>query len=233
MYPGTIVFKVYQNDLLYDSFEWEVNDNEIYLVFKNTVNNVSSIRNGLSNRLVDGYSFSIFYNCFIKYPSYRSRVFDHIICQKSLPSSVEVIKCFNLVMPKKEIIDYAWGYRLYNLVAQRCELDCAMNTLSTIGGAYSALGNDKIDFALEAGKISLNQFKIALHLGDPMTVLRCKLYYSLSLIQMGQLKTARIIIKKQFDIAKSASVLDKRVISMCYGIWSRLQHEYKIKKLSL
>ena len=77
-----------------------------------------------------------------------------------------------------------------------------------------------------AGCISLQQFRIALRLGDPMTVARCKLYLALSLVQTRHLVSARCIVEQQYRLACSAPVLDTRLISMCLGIWAKLKYEY-------
>lgn len=45
--------------------------------------------------------------------------------------------------------------------------------------------------AVIAGKISVHQLKFALRLGDTPVVIRCCLYYSLSLIQQGELSAAK------------------------------------------
>jgi hypothetical protein len=77
-----------------------------------------------------------------------------------------------------------------------------------------------------AGRISVKQFSIALSLGDPMTVARCKLYLALSLVQRGHLVSARHIIEQQYHLARSAPVLDTQLISMCLGIWTKLKYEH-------
>ena len=41
----------------------------------------------------------------------------------------------------------------------------------------------------------MKQLKIALDMGDPPTVIRCKLYFSLSLMQTGYLRQAKHIIR--------------------------------------
>lgn len=59
-------------------------------------------------------------------------------------------KCFNshwkhslyliLKDTKCDLIDYLWNERVYYMVRERCELDHALSWLSTLGGAFSALG---------------------------------------------------------------------------------------------
>lgn len=39
-----------------------------------------------------------------------------------------------------DLIDYKWNKYVYTMVRERCELDHALSWLSTLGGAFSALG---------------------------------------------------------------------------------------------
>lgn len=39
-----------------------------------------------------------------------------------------------------DLIDYRWNEKVYYMVRERCELDHALSWLSTLGGAFSALG---------------------------------------------------------------------------------------------
>lgn len=122
------------------------------------------------------------------------------------------------------------------MIRERCELDHALSWLSTLGGAFSALGDYYSGCAEIAGKISFRQLHLALRLGDANIVSRCRLYFSLSLIQRGYFKLAKKIILSEYSKAKSATVVDFRLINMCRGIWSKLQYDYKVhrncKKLS-
>ncbi|XP_026474157.1 uncharacterized protein F58A4.6, partial [Ctenocephalides felis] len=140
------------------------------------------------------------------------------------------VTVFMLVPPCRQIIDYQWADRASLIAWERAELDHAMSWLSTLGGAFSALGEEFIYCAEMAGKISYHQLRLALRLGDPTTVARCKLYLSLSLIQRGSLLLARRIILEQYNIAKNSNFVDARLINMCKGIWSKLQYCWKINK---
>lgn len=73
------------------------------------------------------------------------------------------------------------------------------------------------------------QLKIALKSGNPSIVSRCRLYYSISLIQKGHLRAAKQIVLAQYAIAKSDES-DDRVYKMCHGIWLKLQHSYYLRK---
>jgi len=86
--------------------------------------------------------------------------------------------------------------------------------------------------AIVAGKISVQQLKIAMRIGDPLTAARCKLYASISLMQRGLYKQAKFILKSQYKFIKSQSVVDERLIKMCCGIWTKLRYERNRKRNS-
>lgn len=69
--------------------------------------------------------------------------------------------------------------------------------------------------------------KLAHRLGDPFIIARCKLYYSISLIQMGKLKAAKGLIQEQYKFVKSHEEADTRLVRMCLGIWSKLRYAYE------
>lgn len=117
------------------------------------------------------------------------------------------------------------NYRTTNLAWERLELDHCLSWLSTLGGAFSALGDYFTNCALIAGKISFHQLKLAMRLGDPTVASRCKLYLSLSLIQRGYFQLARKIIYEEYQKAKNAVVIDTRLVKMCQGIWAKLKYE--------
>lgn len=117
-----------------------------------------------------------------------------------------------------------------HLVRERCELDNTLSWLSTLGGAFSALGDYSVNCAEMAGKISYQQLKLAFKLQDDGIVSRCKLYFSLSLIQRRHYKLARSIIYNEYLNAKNALIVDNRLISMCKGIWSKLQYESNLNR---
>lgn len=60
-----------------------------------------------------------------------------------------------IVAIKKEYIDYAWGEIVRTLIWEDLELDYMFSWFSTLGGAFSALGDYKGSAADTAGKISV------------------------------------------------------------------------------
>lgn len=114
------------------------------------------------------------------------------------------------------------------MIRERCELDHALSWLSTLGGAFSALGDYFEACAKMAGKISVHQLQLALRLNDPNIVTRCRLYFSLSLIQRKYFKLAKTIVREEYVKAKSSTVVDHKLVNMCRGIWSKLQYEHEL-----
>lgn len=81
-----------------------------------------------------------------------------------------------------------------------------------------------------AGKISLQQLRIAMRIGDPLTAARCKLYAAISLMQRGFYKQAKIIVQSQYLFIKSQLNVDERLVKMCGGIWTKLRYEWNQSK---
>nr|CAD7456562.1 unnamed protein product [Timema tahoe] len=161
--------------------------------------------------------------------NFKSRV---LISQGQVTSISTVHLRIRLVYCR-DYVDYAWGQRMERLALERRELAHAMSWLSTLGGAFSALGDRFSDHAETAGRISLKQLLIALRLGDPAMVARCRLYLSLSLIQRGNLVRARHIVQQQYKWAKCGPVVDTILVRMCLGIWAKLKYTYELRRSNL
>ncbi|KAH8288213.1 hypothetical protein KR054_010089 [Drosophila jambulina] len=133
--------------------------------------------------------------------------------------------------PERDTIDYRWADILAHTLWEHIEVEHLMSWLSTLGGGFSALGEQFERCAETAGKISLQQLKIGLRLGDPFLQARCKLYYSISLIQRGQLRVAKHLIRQQYAFARVNQEKDVRLVRMCHGIWHRLAYEYEQRRM--
>ncbi|XP_063396262.1 uncharacterized protein LOC134680902 [Mytilus trossulus] len=130
-----------------------------------------------------------------------------------------VIEIQPVYPPQK--IDYAWYYRMQGLLIKKMHLEDAMAWLSTLGGAYSSLGDYFESHAVIAGKISFKQMVIAMEMADPITISRCRLFFALSLMQQGHFKESKYIIRKQLKFAKKV-VKDVKLIAMCRGLWNKV-----------
>lgn len=151
---------------------------------------------------------------------------------------------------------FFWRSKRAALLAwEKVEIDNLMSWLSTLGGAFSALGDsfgrcvscgfligglwehsrNSIGWSFQAdiaGKISIYQWKIGMRSGDPAVISRCKLYYSISLIQKGRLKAAKYLVLQEYEKAKKEREIggDERLYKMCHGIWLKLQYSYFLRK---
>uniref|UniRef100_A0A182R4L6 Uncharacterized protein n=1 Tax=Anopheles funestus TaxID=62324 RepID=A0A182R4L6_ANOFN len=157
------------------------------------------------------------------FPRFRLKVANTL--QNWEPSNTLIIKC---IPPAKEHLDYHWGERAVHMIWELIELTELMAWLSTLGGAFSALGNYQPACADTAGKISLHQMKLAFRLGDPSLVARCQLYLAISLIQRAEFAIAKQIIQRVYRSERKQTEPETRLLKMCLGIWSKLQYEYNI-----
>lgn len=179
--------------------------------------------------IMDSYLASVFYYVIKSSIAYRTLLANLILKKKNdHESSVKrILICVHVIHPQKEMIDYK-GNKMFEISCiERRELDNAMAWLSTLGGAFSALGDSIENCATIAGKISLRQLQIAYRLGDPYLAARCKLYMALSLIQKNSFKLAKTIIQAQYLFANHGPIIDYRLKSMCLGIWAKLKYERK------
>ncbi|XP_014290269.1 uncharacterized protein F58A4.6 [Halyomorpha halys] len=184
--------------------------------------------------IMDSYLASLFYYVIKSSVSYRTLLANLILKKKNNHASSNkvnrILVCVSIIHPKKEMIDYK-GNRMFEISClERRELDHAMAWLSTLGGAFSALGDSIENCATIAGKISVRQLQIAIRLGDPYLAARCKLYMALSLIQKHRFKLAKTIIEAQYLFASQGPIIDYRLKSMCLGIWAKLKYERKMLK---
>lgn len=158
---------------------------------------------------------------------YRTSVILHLNKVCGWPESRTVVLRLFLEPPDHEIIDYAWNDRMLKLAWTRVEIENAFSWLSTLGGAYSALGDYFEHCAEEAGRISIRQYKLSKLLGDEALAARSRLYLAIALAQKGRLHTARHIVRttNQFAIL----TLDKRLHRMCLGVWAKLKYMKSLK----
>uniref|UniRef100_A0A023G860 Uncharacterized protein n=1 Tax=Amblyomma triste TaxID=251400 RepID=A0A023G860_AMBTT len=139
-------------------------------------------------------------------------------------NSVEVTVVVKLV-PSKPVIDMTWEAKVGHLVLQQLELENTMAWLSTLGGAFSALGDYDFRFAEAACQVSVKQLKLALLIGDPVTVCRCHIYLAMSLLQRGYFRSCRRLLRKQYQFAVSKEgERDPRLAKMCQSVWIRMQY---------
>ncbi|KAI9582285.1 uncharacterized protein F58A4.6 [Glossina fuscipes] len=172
---------------------------------------------------VDGVKYFYLHKELVQFTEYRKILYTHLAT-----NGVQLLY-LQIAQPSKQIIDWKWNAMLTRKLYEKVETDYLMSWLSTLGGGFSALGEQFSRCAEVAGKISMRQLYIGIHLGDPFLQARCKLYYSVSLLQIGKLRSAKYIIRKQYHFAVFHKDVDGRLLKMCKGIWQRLQYEYGLK----
>lgn len=185
----------------------------------------------INKKEYDAYVISAYVAMLIKSHVYRraalKMLLQYLMYKLSNRTNVQMI-FINLHTPKKQFLDYRWNERITLMALERREVDHAMSWLSTLGGAFSALGEEFQYCAEMAGKISVKQFELALRLGDPLLVARCNLYAALSLIQQGQFKMPKKIVRRIYKFAVVQK--DVRLQNMCQGIWAKLKYCYKMHR---
>ncbi|CAL8090020.1 unnamed protein product [Orchesella dallaii] len=130
--------------------------------------------------------------------------------------------------PDYEILDSLGNKMVNSNILYRRSLEHALSWLSTLGGAFSALGDLSSSWAEEAGHVSITQLRIAMKLEDPGIKSRCRIYAAISLLQRGYLKSCRDIVRNEYLYAVSLpDGSDPRLRRMCLGVWAKLQYHWK------
>ncbi|GMT19076.1 hypothetical protein PFISCL1PPCAC_10373 [Pristionchus fissidentatus] len=115
----------------------------------------------------------------------------------------------------------SWERRIHSLLLKYLDLEKALWTLSTLGGAYSALADyDKVHTA-RVRDISLYQLAIARELGDPVTEARCCLYLALSEAQKGEMDRAKSVVRRIIRIGEA--VQSPVLMASSRGIYAKIR----------
>ncbi|KAL0133105.1 hypothetical protein PUN28_000700 [Cardiocondyla obscurior] len=182
-------------------------------------------RRGLNSYLVSAYVATLSKSYVYRRNAMRILKHFRTACDKPFDTEHSQIILVRLRRPRKQFLDYKWSEKLMQMVVERQEADHAMSWLSTLGGAFSALGEEFEHCATMAGKISVKQFELASRLDNPLLIARCRLYAALSLIQRGYFNTPKYMIQKIYKLAIKEN--DVRLKNMCQGVWAKLQYNYK------
>ncbi|XP_053693946.1 uncharacterized protein F58A4.6 [Sabethes cyaneus] len=159
------------------------------------------------------------------FQAYRLRILNAVYNFVGGRPNCLVIK---LHSPGKQPLDYKWGERANRMIWERIETDEMMSWLSTLGGAFSALGDYKLDCANIAGRISIQQMKFAMRVGEPSLIARCKLYLAIAMIQRYNFAGAKQMVVQIYRTEKHQYEPDTRLLKMCLGIWAKLKYEYEL-----
>uniref|UniRef100_A0A1I8A3D8 FAT domain-containing protein n=1 Tax=Steinernema glaseri TaxID=37863 RepID=A0A1I8A3D8_9BILA len=118
-------------------------------------------------------------------------------------------------------LDYCWEVRVLGYVQKMLEKEKLMWNLSTLGGAFSAMGDYFHSFADKAQQVSLEQLRIAKDLGDPVITARCRLYIAHALAQKGHFEESLTIIRREYRIGRE---LKSELLMNCsQGLWSKVR----------
>ncbi|XP_017890899.1 uncharacterized protein LOC108631464 [Ceratina calcarata] len=191
----------------------------------------------INKKRFNAYFVSAYVGTLANSKTYRKSAFERLLqyisCKLSerttttATTNVGVI-FMKLRTPQRQFLDYKWNEKMAQMAVERREVDHAMSWLSTLGGAFSALGEEFQYCAEMAGRISVKQFELALRLGDPLLVARCKLYAALSLIQQGHLEIPKKVVRSTYRFSIDQN--DVRLRNMCHGIWAKLTYCHKMRK---
>ncbi|KAM7433951.1 hypothetical protein ABFA07_015882 [Porites harrisoni] len=128
--------------------------------------------------------------------------------------------------------DLNWCRCLLVGLVEYMQLQDVMAWLSTLGGAYSAMGEHFCSYSEKAGQISQHQLLVAMRLGNPILAAQCKVFAAMSLIQRGRLKMASKVIREQYHLALNG-LKDEKLLSSCKAAWIRIQYIRKQRKEKL
>jgi hypothetical protein len=113
----------------------------------------------------------------------------------------------------------AWTTIVLSWFNKKLAYDCYGAFFSTLGGAYSSLGEDSNEMALKAEKISLKQLSLAKAFNDPNAICRCKLFLAFAYTQLKNYKLAGLILKNEYrnlkDNKGKNGINDERLSVMC------------------
>ena len=133
--------------------------------------------------------------------------------------------------PNPASLDHQGSALAQAVLVKAVETEDALHWLSTLGGAYSNLGEGSLDRAKQAGRNAMKQLAVLGKNGDVTVALKCWLFIGQSLVQQGRFKIARRILRSVWtechkpQVASLAST--SKLVKMCQGIWNRLVHERK------
>ena len=203
-----------------DVREEESNIPQIFHIQRLPINSCPDTDTVLTTNSVEVFLELLHNNC------YRALVVDH------WKGSLSIL----VTPPNPAPLDYQGGSLAQGVLLRAVETEDALHWLSTLGGAYSNLGEGSLDRARQAGRNAMKQLAVVGRDGDVTMAMKCWLFIGQSLVQQGRFKTARRILRSVWSechkpqVAALAST--PKLVNMCQGIWNRLVHEQKQVKRS-
>jgi len=139
-----------------------------------------------------------------------------------------------LTKPTMKLIDYLGGQMANKVIWEYIELEDALHWLSTLGGAFSNLGEHHQGFAVKAGENALKQLVVAQRFGDKNVVAKCWLFVAMSQMQQGRYKLAKRIVRFVYKQTQTKGMRELvgtgKIVTICRGVWNRLVYEYKLNR---
>eukprot|EP00037_Helgoeca_nana_P034092 m.420522 g.420522 ORF g.420522 m.420522 type:complete len:177 (-) comp32576_c0_seq1:1197-1727(-) len=123
-----------------------------------------------------------------------------------------------------------WSRVLIGYETRVSKLRVATLWFSTLGGAYSALGDARQSHSLKALQLAQIQLRLATALGDDGLAARCRLFVAWSKIQAGDLVAAATIVAREERRAlPTGSRPDPQLLQMC----AAAQQKINLKRLAM
>jgi len=108
----------------------------------------------------------------------------------------------------------------------------SMAWMSTLGGAYSCLGEHDTFFASKAGTLSKTQMQVSRVFGDPNLVARCAIYRVYSLCQLGKRRKAKAFLKEHIFPFLSQMIFNKCCDNIVKNMYRAACHKVKYQAAS-
>jgi len=116
-----------------------------------------------------------------------------------------------------------WGDKILGLAERHKVLTVSSLMLSTLGGAYSALGDVSIARSLQAEALAHYQYRVAMSLGDAGLAKRCQFFVAWSIIQRRDFDHAtRILVGLALPAVRRRPQPDTKLLCMCDAAWHRI-----------
>jgi len=167
---------------------------------------------------------SIFSNLLLSSPPYSQSAAQYWACPP-YPTMLTIHLTNNTSM----YLDYTGCRMAQTVILETIELEDALHWLSTLGGAFSNLGEHNQQFAVRAGTNARKQLLVAMRCGDQTVVSKCWLFIGQSLLQQGHYREASRVLRMVWSVCHRPPLAllssTTKLLNMCRGIWARLRHE--------
>jgi len=167
---------------------------------------------------------SIFSNLLLCNPPYSQSAVQYWTCPPN-----PTILTIHLTNTTTKYLDYTGCHMAQAVIMEAIELEDALHWLSTLGGAFSNLGEHNQQFAVRAGTNARKQLLVAIRCGDMTVVSKCWLFIGQSLLQQGQFSEACRVLRMVWRVCHRPPLVllssTTKLLNMCRGIWARLRHE--------